>query len=241
MKRKIRLSNTGKYMFFRNCSIFIFVAIFIFIGTGYALLNTQVVIEGKATMMTNNLVIKEEVGISKSTAIVKLDTSWKSNYMITLTINNQDANYNLWEVTFDIPDGVNKVESSNKGDVEITVVENTVTISKVTQDWASSWPLNYDNGFLQINFVFDEEVDFTISNLIFNNKLITDIEYSNMSAPISINGSNTINEIENVNKIENAVKSVNKINIENSLEENLKIDNSINKLKENIINEITKE
>lgn len=49
MRGRKRSRNTREYMLLRNGSIFIFVIIFILIGTGYSLLNTQIEIQGRAT------------------------------------------------------------------------------------------------------------------------------------------------------------------------------------------------
>ena len=50
MKKRRNSRNTKEYMLLRTGSIFIFICIFILIGTGYALLETPLEIQGKASL-----------------------------------------------------------------------------------------------------------------------------------------------------------------------------------------------
>lgn len=95
----------------------------------------------------------------------------------------------------------------------------TIKMNKTNEDgstnWSSSWAMG-ENKYIQVQFTFSELVeDFSISNIIFNNKLITlNTESATESTVTTIDSSNSMsndtiqdNIIENQNAVqENAVE-----------------------------------
>lgn len=226
MRGRKHLRNTREYMLLRNGSIFIFVCIFILIGTGYSLLNTQIEIQGKSTMIENTTDPDEPIEIGNSTAKWSLAGSWAENYVISLEITNKDQAYDNWTISFDVPQGVNTVNVNNQAEVVTTINGNTVTIKKVVNDWATSWGLDVTKD-IQIHLIFDSSVTLEISNLVFNNKLITSIN----SDTLSTNEDTTTDLVNNIVEQDNVVEETNNIinNSQNSImeDENQIIENSI--------------
>lgn len=101
MRGKRRSRNTREYMVLRNSSIFIFVIIFILVGTGYALLNTKIEIQGKATLIADDPSKPVEPGFS--VASLKTINNWGQGGIVIITVTNNDNDYDEWEFCFEVP------------------------------------------------------------------------------------------------------------------------------------------
>lgn len=222
MRGRKRSRNTREYMLLRNGSIFIFVIIFILIGTGYSLLNTQIEIQGRATL--NVVDPTNPVEISLSVATIETVADWGQGRIIKISITNNDQDFEEWTFSFEVPTEVTEVIVHNGSAISnaVTTFEGnkvTIKMNKTNEDgstnWSSSWAMG-ENKYIQVQFTFSELVeDFSISNIIFNNKLITlNTESATESTVTTIDSSNSMsndtiqdNIIENQNAVqENAVE-----------------------------------
>lgn len=241
MRGRKHSRNTREYMILRNGSILIFIIIFILIGTGYALLSTKVEIQGKATL------IAEEKPLEPGLSVASLKTvnNWGQGCISTITVTNNDSNYDEWELSFEVPEETTDVlihDSFIYGSVS-TFEGNKVTIkmNKINEDgsinWSAPWKLN-EKKEIQVQFTFNTIMDnVSLKNVILNNKLIaselteivdTPSQSEDVSTDITDNTANT-NEVEENNNVIN--------DVENDLQNNV-IENE-NVIKENIIQNST--
>lgn len=247
MRGRKHSRNAREYMLLRNGSIFIFICIFILIGTGYALLNTQIEIQGKATL--NVIDPTHPVEPSLSVATLEIVSDWGGGSIIKILITNNDEDLEEWNLSFEVPTQLTDVLVHNGSAISDAITNfdgNKVTIkmNKTHEDgstnWAASWAKG-ENKYIQVQFTFSEEVEnFSISNLIFNNKLITlDTGSTTSLTEDTVNLNNSINNksmqdnvIENQNTVvENAI-------VENIVEQNQTIESSVESV-ENVENVAT--
>lgn len=234
MKKKRNLLASRKYILLRTGSIFIFLFVFIIIGTGYALLNTQLEIIGKSTIIQNEV---DSNKIIRSNSIVE----WKTNnlsgnvYNLKINVTNNDQEYDLWKICFDVPEKIASAKVNNLGDVKTTISENNITIKKIVNDDFSYWKLG-ETKIIDIELSFYSNVILDVSNVYLNNQIITNIKCVNNkklqnSTKKNKNEENAINNIENNTIIEEN-------NIKNNQIKNNVINNDNNILEENTIDNI---
>lgn len=267
MRKRKHSRNTKEYMLLRNGSIFIFICIFILIGTGYSLLFSKLEITCKATM---NVVDPEEpVDLSKSVASIKNDGSWGDatwggKYILeSLSITNNDELYESWEISFDLPVEVDEVQVNTIQNTVITVDGKHVKIvkEKAEGDWSATWELGAQKN-IQIQFKFTTNIDeLYITNLMFNNKLITEItgnnvpdtsadeskiinttnEDTNSTTNSQENNVSTENNVVENNTAVNNVVEKNNNTVENSTVENDITENVVTDVEEVVDENVTKE
>lgn len=169
-----------------NIMLLIFIAT-LCLSVGYSYFSTQLNISGNVKLSNEeeeNPDIPTEKSNSKLT--VKLGTSWGSNdlycYNLNLVLKNLDDDVNGWLITIDVPPYVNVEESSFWCAAEVTVTEYATfhRISFSNYSWNAN--VNQEGELVfGFNIAFTQEIDITngLKNVIFNGKLIEDIEYEN--------------------------------------------------------------
>lgn len=232
MRGKRRSRNTREYMVLRNSSIFIFVIIFILVGTGYALLNTKIEIQGKATLIADDPSKPVEPGFS--VASLKTMNNWGQGGIVIITVTNNDNDYDEWEFCFEAPKGTTDVIVHNNSYIYgciYTFEENKVTIkmNKVNEDGSTNWMAPWEKGTkkdIQIQFTFDTSIDnISLKNVILNNKLITSeltetVELTPENEELETNVTEDVVNTNVVEETDNVINNVQNDDLTNDVVEN---------------------
>lgn len=231
MRGRKRSRNTREYMLLRNGSIFIFVIIFILIGTGYSLLTTPLEITGKATINVQDPDEPVEPGLSVAT--LKTVNYWGQGCVMIISVTNNDDNYDEWEFCFEVPENTTDVMLHNNSYVFGAICNfegNKVTINmnKVNEDGSTNWMAPWEKGTkkdIQIEFIFNTINDnIILKNVILNNKLITSelIEAKDTTSENEVTETDTTNNTVDTNVIteENNIQNVTEENSNNLVNQN---------------------
>ncbi len=166
--RKIRRKMNINY---KLITIIIIALFLIGISIGYSYLQTQLKIQGKATITYQEKSVSYPKGSSTCTYKFEKDSSQNNSeyttYNVTLNVVNNDEEVNLWKIDFSVPESSKNIwcnynYSQNNGRVTINYKSENVTFSKGSTQ--------------TINFKIDvkKDVNFTIKNLALNG-LLTDL------------------------------------------------------------------
>lgn len=184
MIRKNVIKRRKKTIKTSNIVLLLFIGI-LCLSVGYSYYSTQLNINGNVKMS------KEEEGDpdiptekSKSRLTVEVTNSWINAdmyyYQLNLVLKNLDEDVNGWLITIDVPPYVDVEKSGFWCAAEVTVTEYATfhRISFSNYDWNANVNLEGEFTF-GFNIVFTEEIDIKtgLKNVIFNEKLIEDIEY----------------------------------------------------------------
>lgn len=180
MRGRKRSRNTREYMLLRNGSIFIFVIIFILIGTGYSLLTTPLEITGKATIDIVDPDEPAQPGLSVAT--LKTVSNWGEGCIMTISVTNNDDNYDDWCFSFEVPEETTNVNVHTNAYLSghtVTIEGKKVIIQmkKINENGSINWVAPWTKGAkkeIQVEFVFNTVMnDIILKNVILNNKIIT--------------------------------------------------------------------
>lgn len=164
-KRKIK---------FKTITLICLSIFFLTISVGYSYLQTQVKIEGKATITAKDIKVNYPVG--KSVATWKITNKWKSdktnetNYQIELKIVNNDEIINSWIVAFDVPNSYNQnLPQSNSSFTNIYENGRLTLYSKND----SQHILQGEIISIDFTIALEGDEDFEIKNLTLNGLLVS--------------------------------------------------------------------
>lgn len=175
-------------------TMYIFVIILIFlvsISLGYSLFSSELKMIGSVSISKEQSGENSEtdlpIELSNSILNVDIGTHWTSEnihyYNMNIILTNLDEDVTEWLITIDVPPKVDVAKSSFwcAAEVEITRVGDHDRITFKNYSWNAEKPINSEIQF-GFNIAFSEEVKIQLTNVIFNGKLVNNIEYSQNSA-----------------------------------------------------------
>lgn len=189
MFNKYKIKKKKKLSFSFLIIIFFLISL-AFASYGYSLFSDTLKITGTANILDNT------IPLGNSTYSWSITKTWykkKGNYFyqISMPITNLDGDVQKWEISFDVPDGCVATTSNIWQASEVTITGNTIKL--VAQNW---------NGFVQdgskltldLTLPFKTQVDFNISNVIFNGKVITYVPTGSSNNSLDKNTDNSTDD-----------------------------------------------
>lgn len=157
----------------------VFVVLSICVSSGYALFSDTLTIQGTATFASSGGGGDEpSYELGNSTYSWKYISSWPNGdyymYQVSLSFTNLDETVTDWVMSFDVPPGFLPDSSSLWDFSSVTLNGNTVTVMP-TQNHHYATVNSGDTIDYYLQLAFETQVDFTMSNLVFNGKLATDV------------------------------------------------------------------
>lgn len=153
------------------CIFFIFIIVSIFVSTGYALFTDTLTIKGKANILKKEENPGDDIVYGNSTYNYEITSSWSNggeepiHYSVSIPITNLDANYDSWEISFEV-EGLVKVDNTWQAS-STTVDGNKVTMK--CYDWNSGDLKDYGDKFiLTILLSVNPHVELNITKLALN-------------------------------------------------------------------------
>lgn len=169
----MRKRNINHNIPIKTIVLIIITIFFLTISIGYSYLSEKLYIQGKSSIVAQD--IPEDFEPGSSTFTWEIIHAWGGGdasyiYQISISIVNNDEDVETWEVSFDVPDTYDDSSTQSWIASERTYENGRLTL--VAQGWNASVP---KGGTLTIEFQIaftEEETDF-INNLTLNGLLVT--------------------------------------------------------------------